>query len=166
MVVLHGPSVPTGISRLEIHHVMQLLPKLTLQFIKGHQDLVKFRMRNLPLKAQLNCDAFMIDRVNIKINMVVFTPNALNDAANTSSDSCPKWQHYRKISTILSASHIVAHAWSNGLQAKYTWTDATIATVNWEAHGSRLGKHILRNTHCTILIQELLPTNTHGDRVR
>jgi hypothetical protein len=142
---------------IEIQHAMQLLPDLTLQFIKGHQD-EEMPYAQLPLKAQLNCNADKLageyqDQHGCVRPTILMTPRTrvLIHLPNGSITG--------KFAATLRVAYCGPRLLKY-LQVKYNWTDATIATVNWEAHGSSLGKHIKRSsTHYNKLVQDILPTN-------
>jgi exonuclease III len=143
---------------VELRHSLERLPGITLRHIKGHQDR-KVPYPRLPLLAQLNVDA---DRLASQFQEehgcsrphVLLSPRARVQMTLANKG------------TITSAlEHIIRHVtglqplW-NYIKNKHEWSDHTMESVNWKAHGQSLRRKVKQRTHYIKLVNGILPTNS------
>ena len=144
-----------------IQQLLQTMPGLKLEHIKGHQDRTRTYDR-LPLLAQLNVDAddlankYQRDH-GLHQPEVLFTRWA---GAHLVLPCGTVTSHY--VATIryqASAEPLRAH-----LRARNQWSPATLEHINWKAHGASIRHHMHRRTHIIKLVNGILPTNARLHR--
>jgi Reverse transcriptase (RNA-dependent DNA polymerase) len=141
---------------IEIQHALQHLPHLTIQYIKGHQD-EKTPYAQLSLFAQLNCDADKLagdyqDLHGCVRPLILMTPRT--KALIHLPEGSITGKFASKLRLAYSGPRLL-----KAMQEKYQWSEVTTMAVNWEAHGTALGKQIKRNMHFTKMVQDIIPTN-------
>ncbi|KAI2511572.1 hypothetical protein MHU86_2826 [Fragilaria crotonensis] len=133
------------------------MPEITIQHVKGHQDR-DIPYRNLSLLAQLNVDAdAQASRYQQELGS--FQPDVLlTEWAGVHLDlpTGTVTSHYE---TAL-RYHATAPALQSHMQERFSWTPQIMATINWDAHGRALRRHLDKRTHLVKLVHEILPTNS------
>ena len=141
-------------------------PSIRLKHVRGHQDR-DADYDTLPLLAQLNVDA---DHMANKYQCEFGASHPLVQLTQTAgvhliAPHGTITSHY--------ATSIRHQATRPGLykylQDRNGWTDYTIGTINWTAHGSCLRHQIKRKTHFTKYVHGILPTGRivhRNDQVR
>ena len=141
-------------------------PSLRLKHVRGHQDR-DADYDTLPLLAQLNVDAdTMANRYQCEFGasntVVQLTQTA---GVHLVAPHGTITSHY--------ATSIRHQATRPGLykylQDQNGWTDHTMDTINWKAHGTCLRRQIKRKTHFTKYVHGILPTGRivhRNDQVR
>ena len=142
---------------IEIQHALIHLPEMTLQFIKGHQD-AKTPYAQLPLDAQLNCDADHIageyqDQYGGNRPILLMSP------CTQVLIHLPEGSITGKFANALRTAYC-GPPLLNHMKARYKWSDATADSINWDAHGTCLGRTIARGSHYTKMVHENLPTHS------
>ena len=147
---------------IEIQAALSQLPGLRLKFIKGHQDKTT-PYAQLPLLARLNVDADAMasqfqDLHGQDHPVVLLTPHThallhLLDGTVTSSFAAT-----------------LRHAYCGPplleyIRTRNKWSAATVASINWHAHGSALRKQLPRRIHYIKLVHDILPTNSQQNRM-
>ena len=139
-----------------IRQLLVTMPHITLEYVRGHQDR-RIRYRFLPLTAQLNVDAD--SRANLfQTSYGGPRPIApLTDVAGV---------HLIFPSGTVTANYTAAIRYQatykpllTHIRQHYGWSEATVQTVNWKAHGCSIRKNIQKKSHVVKLVQGLLPTN-------
>ena len=139
-----------------IQVLLQSMPAITLQHIKGHQDR-KTSYQSLSLMAQLNVDA---DRLADKYQCEF--------GHHRPDVPLTEWTGVHLIlpqGTITSRHESALRYQTTGpplmryMQGKYGWNEHTSSSINWRAHGTCLRKNISKRTHLTKMVHGILPTN-------
>lgn len=139
----------------EIQVALRLLPDVKLKYVKGHQNAHRAYGR-LPLIAQLNVDADDKAREYQENHgkahpFVLMSPNA--GAFVTLSEGTIT----AKVVTEL-RNHATAPPLRLHIQQRNHWTDQTMESINWRAHGKALSGMIGKRVHLTKLVHDILPT--------
>jgi hypothetical protein len=140
---------------IEIQYALKLLPGISLQYVKGHQDSHTLTAR-LPLMAQLNVEADakaatyqdMYGAERTSVCMTSRTRAHLHFKCGTVTS-----RYQAAIRREYSGDALLQH-----IKTRNKWTDATVMTVNWESHGAALSKHINPRRHFSKLVHDILPT--------
>ena len=147
---------------IEIQHALEQLPGLCLKYIKGHQD-DKLPYERLPLLARLNVEADALASQ--------FQNHHGQDRPIALLTSRARVQIHLIDGTVTSSlAATLRHAYSGPPLLEYVrtrnkWSEATIASINWQAHGSALRKQISRRRHYVKLVHDLLPTHSQANRM-
>lgn len=147
---------------IEIQYALKQLPELKLQYIKGHQD-DKIPYTQLPLLARLNVDADAMagryqDSHGQDRPIALMTPRT-------------KVQLHLLEGTVTSShAATLCHAYSGpplqeAVRIKNGWSEATVTSINWQAHGSALRKQMPRRNHYVKLVHDILPTHSFQNRM-
>ena len=147
---------------IEIQEALDLLPRLLLKFIKGHQDDTT-PYSQLPLLARLNADAdaqagqFQDLHGNDR-PVVLITPQTR------------ALLHLIEGTVTSSYAATIRHAYCGPplleyIRIKNKWSEATVESINWTAHGSALRKQISRRRHYVKLVHDVLPTHSQQNRL-
>ncbi|KAI2506424.1 hypothetical protein MHU86_8050 [Fragilaria crotonensis] len=151
------PTIPEWDIIRGIQVLLQEMPEITIQHVKGHQDR-DIPYRNLSLLAQLNVDAdAQASRYQQELGS--FQPDVLlTEWAGVHLDlpTGTVTSHYE---TAL-RYHATAPALQSHMQERFSWTPQIMATINWDAHGRALRRHLDKRTHLVKLVHEILPTNS------
>lgn len=140
----------------EILSTLHALPfQINLKWIKGHQDNDN-SVRNLPLPAQLNCEA---DRAASEYN----STHAINRLTVPSLPSTPCQLLLHGQSTTSKFKHKVHEADTRPkllkyLSTKYEWGQDTLSTIDWESFTNILVKYRDRWTTIVKHIHDISPT--------
>ena len=147
---------------IEIQHALKLLPGLTLQFIKGHQD-EKIPYAQLPLLARLNVDADskagqFQDLHGQDRPIVLLTPRT------------HALLHLLEGTVTSSFAATLRHAYCGPplleyIRTRNQWSEATIDSINWQAHGSAIRKQLPRRLHYVKFVHDILPTHSRKNRL-
>ena len=148
---------------IKIQHALKQLPKLQLkEFIKGHQD-DKIPYAQLPLLARLNVDADALagryqDRQGQDRPIALITPRTrlqlhLLEGTVTSSHAATLRHAYSGPPLLESA------------RIKNGWSASTVASIDWQVHGSALRKQMPRRIHYVKLVHDILPTHSFQNRM-
>ena len=147
---------------IEIQTALIQLPDLQLKFIKGHQD-DQTPYAHLPLLARLNVDAdamagrfqdlhgqdrplaLITPRTGVQLHLLEGTVTSSHAATLRHAYCGPPLLEYLRI--------------------KNKWSEATVSSINWQAHGSALGKQITRRIHFVKLVHDILPTHCQQNRM-
>jgi hypothetical protein len=125
--------------------------------VKGHQDRDK-PYAELPLLAQLNVDA-------------VAYAGQIQDQFGANRPKAPRFPHNKAQQLHLSGGTITynlqafvrhadtAPALEAYIQQRCKWSQATMDSVDWAAHGNALQRGIHNRVRLTKLVHDLLPTN-------
>lgn len=141
---------------IEIQFALEQLPGLCLKYVKGHQDN-KLPYAQLPLLARLNVDAdalagqfqnnhgqdrpivLMTSRARILLHLIDGTVTSSHASTLRHAYCGPPLLEYKRI--------------------RNNWSEArTIASINWQAHGSALRKQIHLRRHYVKFVHDILPT--------
>lgn len=133
-----------------------LLGKPRILWVKGHQDRKK-AYEELPLLAQLNVDADKYagefqDQHGADRPLVPRMPHngaQLHLSGGTITYKLAPFVRYADTAPEL----------KEYIMERNNWTPATMATVDWEAHGNALQRGIHKRVRLTKLVHDLLPTN-------
>ncbi|KAI2499252.1 hypothetical protein MHU86_15239 [Fragilaria crotonensis] len=120
------------------------MPEVILQHVKGHQDC-ETQYRHLSLLAQLNVDADA-QASQYQREHGSFQPDVLlTEWAGVHLDfpTGTVTSHYE---TPL-RYQATAPAQKNHLMERHSWTRHILATINWDAHGKALRRHLDKRTH-------------------
>jgi hypothetical protein len=147
---------------VEIQYSLKHLPGLRLKYVKGHQD-DKTPYAQLPLLARLNIDADGLagafqDRHGQDCPLVLLTPRTHS------------LLHLEEGTVTSSFAATLRHAYCGPplmeyVRTKNQWTLATVDSINWPAHGSALRKQIKRRIHFVKYVHDILPTNSHQNKM-
>jgi exonuclease III len=147
---------------IEIQHALTQLPELQLKFIKGHQDAT-VPYAQLPLLARLNVDADakagqFQDLHGQDRPIVLLTPRT------------HALLHILEGTITSSFATTLRHAYCGPplmeyIRTRNNWTEATLASVNWQAHGSAIRKQLPRRLHYVKLVHDILPTHSRQNRI-
>jgi hypothetical protein len=147
---------------VEIQYALAHLPGLRLKYVKGHQDK-KTPYAQLPLLARLNVDADGLagafqDRHGQDRPLVLLSPRT------------HALLHLEEGTVTSSFAATLRHAYCGPplmeyLRTKNQWTLATVDYINWPAHGSALRKQIKRRIHFVKYVHDILPTNSHQNKM-
>jgi hypothetical protein len=124
---------------IEIQHALAQLPEVCLKFIKGHQDDYTPYAQLSPL-ARLNVD----------------TDTQAGNYQDSYGNDCPLALikprsrvliHLLEGTVTSSIAATLRHAYSGpalleAIRLKNTWSEATVESINWNAHGSAIRKQI------------------------
>ena len=141
--------------------MLQEMPGLQLQHIKGHQDRAQ-EFHRLPLLAQLNVEADTLanryqrehgeSRPEVLLTRWAGAHLVLPSGTVTS--------HYES-SLRYQAS---AEPLRDHLKTRNNWTTRTFNTINWKAHQQCIRHNLNRRTHVTKFVHAILPTNSRLHR--
>jgi exonuclease III len=144
-----------------IQQLLQEMPGLKLEHIKGHQDR-DCEYHRLPLLAQLNVDADALAN-RYQRDHGLHRPEVLLTrwaGAHLVLPSGTVTSHYEAaLRYHASAEPLRAH-----LRNRNQWTQATFDTINWTAHGAIIRTHMKKRTHLIKLVNGILPTNANLHR--
>jgi hypothetical protein len=122
---------------IEIQSALEHLPGLSLKYVKGHQDN-KLPYEQLPLLARLNVDADTMAGQ--------FQNNHGQDRPIVLLTSQARVQIHVIEGTVTSSlAANLRHAYCGPplleyIRTRHKWSEATTASINWQAHGSALRK--------------------------
>ena len=145
-------DIVVNIVRRKLH----LLPDLTLQHVRGHQDR-RIQYHNLTLLAQLNVDAdrkanqFQAEHGEERPIVLIAEDvgvHLVTPRGTITSRYASAIRHQSSYEPLL--KHI---------QERNHWRAHTPSQVNWPAHGAALRKRQKRRPHFIKLVQGILPTN-------
>jgi hypothetical protein len=140
-----------------VQSLLNDMPGLELQHIKGHQDAQR-EFQRLPLLAQLNVEADALANQYQRDHggfqpAVLFTQWA---GAHLVLPSGTVTSNY--------ASALRYQATARPLQeyirSRNNWNHVVCETINWQAHGKSLRRHIHQKTHLVKLVHGILPINS------
>ena len=139
-----------------IQKLLQEMPGLKLEHIKGHQDRDQ-EYERLPLLAQLNVDADALankyqrdhglHQPEVSLTRWAGAHLVLPTGTVTSHDDAALRYH-------ASVAPLQAH-----LRERNHWSPTTFEYINWQAHGASIRKHMHRRTQIIKLVNGILPTN-------
>jgi hypothetical protein len=150
------PSLPEWDIIRGIQALLQEMPGIQLQHVKGHQDRGTL-YRHLSLLAQLNVDADA-QASRYQRDFGSFMPDVLlTDWTGVHLDfpTGTVTAHYEAALRY----QATAPALYDHMREQYSWTSQTMAAINWKAHGKALQQHLNRKTHLVKMVHGLLPTN-------
>ena len=148
---------------IEIQTALIHLPDLQLKFIKGHQDNQTPYAHLVPLLARLNVDAdamagrfqdlhgqdpplaLITPRIGIQLHLLKGTVTSSHAATLRHACCGPPSLEYLRI--------------------KNEWSEARVSSINWQAHGSALGKQISHRIHFVKLVHHIFPTHRQQNRM-
>ena len=141
---------------IEIQEGMRMLPRVSIIHVKGHQD-DKHPYDRLPLLAQLNVDA---DKQAGRYQNQYGTPRpfvllSTRSGAHLVHDTGTITGKYEDTIRLLATGP----ALKAKIQAKYAWSDHTMRTVNWHAHGRVFRSRKSSMVHTSKLVHDCLPTH-------
>ena len=142
---------------VEICHALEKRPGLTFQHIKGHQDR-KTQYSRLSLLAQLNVDADCLasdyqEEYGSARPQVLMTPRTRAHVLTTQGTVTSNYA--------TSVRHLAGQKpLRQYIQARHQWSDHTMQSVNWKAHGTSLRRNMKRRTTLIKLVHGILPTNS------
>jgi hypothetical protein len=144
-----------------IQHLLEEMPGLTLEHIKGHQDSHRDYGR-LSLLAQLNVDADAIayqyqrDHGSHRPNVALTSWAGAHLAFPTGTVT----SHYESVLRY----RATAEPQRNHLRERNKWSPAVLNTINWKSHGTSIRNRMKRRTHVIKLVNGILPTNARLHR--
>ena len=155
------PLTPEWDLLIEIRESLRDLPGVSVVYVQGHQDNCQ-PYDELPLLAQLNVDA---DAQATKFqelhghhhNMVLIAPNTraqLHSLEGTITGRYDTTIRFRANSEPL----------REYIQSKNQWSDQTMQSINWQAHGSALKSFTKQRIHFSKLVHDCLPTHAQANR--
>ena len=130
---------------IEIQKSLQLLSRVCLEYIEGHQDK-KTSYHNLCLLAQLNVDADQIAGHYHELSsshspFAILSPNT-------------RAHVLFEMGTVTSRYDENIRMWA----VKHQWTEATMEKINWISHGQALKRNTHRRSHLIKFLYNILPT--------
>ena len=150
------PTIPEWDVVRGIQALLQVMPDVRLQHVKGHQDR-EIPYHRLSLLAQLNVDADT-QASRYQRDFGSFQPNVLLTEWAGVHLEFPTGTVTSYYETALrfqaTAPDLKSH-----LMARYSWSKQTMKVINWDAHGKALHRHLNRRTHLVKFVHGLLPTN-------
>ena len=147
-----------------IQKLLQEMPGLKLEHIKGHQDRDQ-EYERLPLLAQLNVDANALGNRyqrdhGLHQPEVVLTRWAVAHLVVLPPTGTVTSHYDAALQYHASVAPLQAH-----LRERNQWSPATFAYINWQAHGASIRKHMhRRRTQIIKLVNGILPTNARLHR--
>lgn len=147
----------------EIQIALRLLPDVTLEYVKGHQDdQVEFSSLSL-LMVQLNVEADELatryqqefGRTCPQMLMSKHAGAYLVVGDGTVTHKVP--QTVRRLAT--------GPPLREYIKIKNGWNENIMQTINWQAHARFLKHNIERRAHFSKLVHECLPTNSMRNRL-
>ena len=142
---------------IEIQDALTKLPQICLQHVKGHQDRHR-AYQNLDQLGQLNVDAderagVYQDRFGATRPIVLMMPKTKAHLIGQTGTVTGKYAAYLRRTATTPTLH-------QYLMAKYTWSEAVVTSINWDAHRSALKRFTKKRAHFTKLVFDILPTNS------
>lgn len=132
-----------------------MLPNVKLTYVKGHQDSHRAYSR-LSLLAQLNVDAD--DKAaEYQRHFGKAHPFVLMSTNAGAFVTLPEGTITSKVISEL-RNYATTPPLRQHIQERNQWTDHTMNTINWRAHGKALNGMIEKRVHLTKLVHENLPT--------
>ena len=147
---------------IEIQAASKLLPTLTLQYVKGHQDRTNAYHR-LDLMGQLNVDAdaeaggFFNRDHGASRPYVIMSP--LTKGHLVFSDGTITGHYARELQEAATTKPLRDH-----IKTRNHWTGFTMQTVNWAAHGKAIERLPKKRTHLIKLVHGNLPTHALANK--
>ena len=147
---------------IEIQATLKKLPRVRLQYVKGHQD-DRASYDNLSLLAQLNVDADKRASTYQRLYGAErpFTPMTPSVGVHLvtahGTITAKLGGGVRKRST---GPGLIAY-----LKQKNQWSDRVLDNVNWEAHGKALMSSQMKRIHLTKFLHDALPTLAHENKI-
>ena len=149
-----------------IQHLLNEMPGLKMEHIKGHQDSHR-DYGHLSLLAQLNVDADAIanqyqrdhgtHRPNVALTRWAGAHLVFPTGTVTSHyESSLRYQ-------------ATAEPMRNHLRERNKWSLDVMTTINWKSHGTSIRNHMNKRTHVIKLVNGILPTNAklhRNDNIR
>ena len=139
----------------EIQALLQILPEVTLKYVKGHQDAHQV-YTSLTLLAQLNVDAddkatAYQQQYGKAHPFVLMSPHA--GAFVTIPEGSITAKVVKELRGYATGPPLRLY-----IQQRNHWTDRIMTTINWNAHGKAFNGMIASRVHLTKLVHENLPT--------
>jgi len=141
----------------EINHTLQEMTfPVFVEWIKGHQDDKK-PYHELTLLAQLNVDAdraageFQDQHGHPRPQAIRFPHNP---AQLTISNGTITHAYKSRLRDSVSEKPLRDH-----IKERTKWSDSTMSTVDWKAHGRALNRHSEIRCNLVKLVHDILPTN-------
>ena len=146
---------------IEIQKSMEQLPRIKLEYVKGHQDR-DTPYPQLSQMAQLNVDADAkagqyqdeFGAVRPLVKMMTNTGAHLIGPDGTITS------HYRKAIRYQATEAPLR----DYLMNKYQWNKAVFEVIHWPAHGVALRRMNKRRIHYTKMIFDILPTHSQSNK--
>jgi exonuclease III len=157
-VVILDPLSADWDVMIEIQYALQQLPRINLQYIKGHQDRTT-TVTQLPLMAQLNVEADAL--------AAAFQDSYGDDRPTVTMTPRTKVHLHFKAGTVTSRyPEAIRREYSGDALLQYVktrnaWTENTMRTVNWDSHGAALSNQIKRRLHFSKMVHDILPTTAY-----
>ena len=138
------PTIPEWDIVRGIQALLQGMPDVRLQHVKGHQDR-EIPYHRLSLLAQLNVDADT-QASRYQRDFGSFQPNVLLTewaGVHLEFPTGTVTSHYETALRFqATAPDLKSH-----LMERYSWSKQTMEVINWDAHGKSLHRHLNRRTH-------------------
>ena len=150
------PLLPEWDLLVEIQISLKLLPDVAVVYVKAHQD-EKRPVEQLPLMAQLNVEADALATLYQEQHGMHRTQvlKSTSGGAYLVTASGTVTAKYKEVILAKSTSPDLRNYI---VQEKQKWTDSTMETVNWSAHGKALRSHVQCRVHLSKMLHECLPT--------
>ncbi|KAI2505036.1 hypothetical protein MHU86_9392 [Fragilaria crotonensis] len=146
---------------IEIQTALKQLPRVTLQYVKGHQDDTT-PYHSLDLMGQLNVDAdtqagiynheFGAYRGNVLMSPQARAHLHLPDGTVTSRYS-EVLLHEATTKPLL-----------DYIQRRQGWDASTLHSIHWDAHALAIKKTTVPHTHLVKLLHRMLPTHAQSNK--
>jgi hypothetical protein len=128
----------------------------TIVWVKGHQDR-KTAYADLSLLAQLNVDAdFYAGKFQDQYGKI--RPKVLRFPNNRAQLHLSGATITYKVKSFLQYADTLP-ALRAYIQERCKWSNSTMATIDWDAHGQALQRGIKNRVRLTKLVHDILPTN-------
>ncbi len=142
---------------IEIQQGLQLLPGVSIICVRGHQDN-KTTYDRLPLLAQLNVDADKLagrfqNQQGTTLPFVLLSPRTGVNLEHRSGTITSK---YEDTIRYLATGPVLQHQ----IKKKYAWSDSTMRSIHWQAHGRVFRNHMTSKVHISKLVHDCLPTHS------
>jgi hypothetical protein len=151
------PTLPEWDVIRGIQVLLQEMPLLTLRHVKGHQDRGATPYQQLPLLAQLNVEADT-QASRYQRELGTFRPVVLLTEWAGVHLEFPTGTVTAHYETAL-RYQATAPALKTHMQERYSWSQHTIAAINWQAHGKAMRRSLDHRTFLVKLVHGILPTN-------
>ena len=146
---------------VELQAALAALPGITLRHIKGHQDR-KTSYDRLSLLAQLNVDADHLageyqQTHGCEKPPVLMSPNVrahfVQEDVNITSNIATHIRHQSSCASLMEY-----------IKRQQNWSETTLRSVNWEAHGKSMRNELPHRIHLVKLVHNILPINANIHR--
>jgi hypothetical protein len=146
---------------IEIQTTLKSMPRVKLQYVKGHQDKMT-PYRALDLMGQLNVDADTQagnynDEFGAYRGSVIMSP--LSRAHLNLSDGTVTSKYSEVMRYEATTKPLLEY-----IQRKNGWDTLTIQSIHWDAHALAIKNTTIPHTHLVKLLHKMLPTHALANK--